>query len=348
MPIPTVILLSAICSLVQSSEFHDVAPGAAPVVTAASSQYFERTFNRLVAAPVQHVFPVAPPPPVIVDAKTTITPVIPTNPPQPVPADPNIAIAIATAQAAAPVATILLPPYPFGLPPTFGFIPSPPPFNVPSENPNKESTTPKPTTQATTEKDLEVAPLPSNNDNSFAQALPSNENVNFRQYLAPPLPVQPLPQPARPYQPPRPDPRPLLPQPLPQLPPVPQVPQKLKTTVEVVPVPLTYIAPPPEFTHSHIHAHHHGHHGHHGHHAHIKVSKHAHYHTYIPKKAKIIIRPVRVHTIRVPARLVAYKATARSSVPRYPQNALRVSGPKEREPTTFRPLNRPVTKPPRL
>ncbi|CAH2039667.1 unnamed protein product, partial [Iphiclides podalirius] len=314
----TIILLSTACGLVRSSGVGLAAQaGPAPVVTAASSQYFERTFNRLVAAPpaLEPVFPVAPPPPVIPVVRAPIVPVapaptffpvaqppaavpvaqipnvirvtpnrlIPLQPPRPVfiqpttkdnqsptvpensvqnaPSDPNIAIAVATANAAAPVATILLPPYPFGPPPSFGFIPSSPTF-VPEDKLEKESTTQTPKTEATsTEKTNEfTTPVSSNSDNSFVQALPSNENVDFKQYLPPPgqLPLMPhsvqRPQTVAP-----------------QLP----RPQKLKTSVEVVPVPLTYIAPPPLKKHHPLKL--------------VKVTKHIH--TFIPT-GKIIIRPV--------------------------------------------------------
>ncbi|CAG4950337.1 unnamed protein product [Colias eurytheme] len=325
-----VLLFSLACELVHSSGIHEQQPvatlGAAPVVTAASSQYFQRTFNRLVAvppvlepAPVAPVFPVAPQPPVFVEAtRTTVLPAAPTSPPRQEPVNPNVAIAVATAHAAAPVATILLPPYPFGLP-AFGFIP--PADNFPTDNPNRESTTQRPSTKtATTQREQEATTaVPSNIDNSFVQALPSNENVNFRQYLAPPLPQQ-VPQPA-------------------------QRPQKLKTTVEVVPVPLTYIAPPP------LGLHHHHHHQHHHHHHSLALKAVPHVHTFIPK-TRIIIRPVsaplRVRTIRVPAALVAYRAPqrARNAPRRIMQNQR--SNSRDIEPTTFRPVNRPLNKPPRL
>lgn len=293
-----VIFLSLTCGYVRSSGFHPVAvPGTAPIVTAASSQYFERTFNRLVAAPLNPVVPVAPvfpvlpappvvqhipavpPPPVVVDAKrTTSIPVTPTLQPQGSAVDPNVAIAIATAHAAAPVATILLPPYPFGLPPTFGFVPQtqqPEPTTSENSNNNRESTTSRTTVQikTTTERepqDLSTS-LPSNIDNSFAQALPSNQNVNFKQYLAPPLPTRPQP-----------------------LPPVSR-PQKFKTNVEVVPVPLAYIAPPPL---SALHHHHHHQHHHHHHHQHQALKLVPHIHKLVPK-TRIIVRPVTSHRIRV-------------------------------------------------
>lgn len=175
-----------------------------PVVTSASSQYFERTFNRLVVpSAVAPVVPVAPPPqaaPVIplspaptvfVEPTRTVPVVVNTQPlpssPPLQPDQPNIAIAVATAHAAAPVATILLPPYPFGFPPTFGFIPSEQPTNNADEN------TKEPTTQRNTEKEATTTPEPttapvdaSNSDNNFVQALPSNEDINFNLY-GPPL-----------------------------------------------------------------------------------------------------------------------------------------------------------------
>ncbi|XP_046968473.1 vegetative cell wall protein gp1-like [Vanessa cardui] len=351
----TVILLSITCGIVKSSGFHPVAPaGTAPVVTAASSQYFERTFNRLVAAPVQPFIPVAPAPPipvapapqpiipvlplpparpVIVDASRTTPAGNPTNqlPPQSAPSDPNVAIAVATAHAAAPVATILLPPYPFGLPPSFGFIPqSPQAPPQPTDNPkvNRESTTRRTTsTQVTTTESVQEAttPVPSNIDNSFAQALPSDQNVNFKQYLAPAPAQRPAPRPA--------------PVPIPR-------PQKVKTNVEVVPVPLAYIAPPPLDLHHH---HHHQHHHHHHQHQALKVVPHIH--TFIPK-TRIIIRPVtsplRIRTVTTPAGFATYgpPRLVKRVVKRYPQNIK--SRSRDTEPTTFRPVNLPFTKPPRV
>lgn len=304
------VVLAAVCSIGHSSGVgvHEaVAP--APVVTAASSQYFERTFNRLVAAqPVfEPVIPVAQTPPVVVEPVTKNVPV-PVHPTQSLP-PPNVAIAVATAHAAAPVATILLPPYPFGLPPSIGFIPAPP-INVPDEERPRESTT-KPSTKATTREPEPTTPLPSpsNTDNSFAQPLPSNQHNNFNQYYAPPV----------------------------QLPVT--KPQKLKTSVEVVPVPLQYIAPPPML-------HHHHHHHHHG----VKPVKIVH--AFVPR-AKIIIRPVssplRIRRVRIPVRLVAYRpVNARNGARRFPQNVRLRTNAREAEPTTFRPLNRPITKPPRI
>nr|XP_026486784.1 calphotin-like [Vanessa tameamea] len=340
-----VILLSITCGIVKSSGFHPVGPaGAAPIVTAASSQYFERTFNRLVAAPVQPFIPVAPAPPIpVAPAPQPIIPVLPLPPARPVvvdaprttpvgnptnalpsqsaPSDPNVAIAVATAHAAAPVATILLPPYPFGLPPSFGFIPqSPQAPPQPTDNPkiNRESTTRRTTsTQVTTTERVQEAttPVSSNIDNSFAQALPSNQNVNFKQYLAPA---------------PAPNPRP----------------QKVKTNVEVVPVPLAYIAPPPLDLHHH---HHHQHHHHHHQHQALKVVPHIH--TFIPK-TRIIVRPatslLRVRTVTIPAGFAKYgpPEMVKKVVKRYPQNIK--SRSRDTEPTTFRPVNFPFTKPPRI
>ncbi|CAH0729707.1 unnamed protein product, partial [Brenthis ino] len=344
----TVILLSISCGYVQGSVIHPVAvPGTAPVVTAASSQYFERTFNRLVPAPANPVIPVAPafpvlpaPPilpsipiapasPVVIDAKTTTSlPVSPTAvQPQSSAVDPNVAIAIATAHAAAPVATILLPPYPFGFPPTFGFIPqTQQPLPSTSENPinNRETTTRRTTTVQlrTTEREQEATtPVPSNIDNSFAQPLPSNQNVNFRQYLAPPAPES--------------------------LPPPTSRPQKVKTNVEVVPVPLAYIAPPPLDSYHHHHQHHHHHHHHH---QALKVVPHIH--TFIPK-TKIIIRPAtssyRVRTVKVPVGFATYgpPKLVKKIVKRYPQNIV-ASRSRDIESTTFHSINRPFTKPPRV
>lgn len=304
-----------------------------PVVAAQSSQYFERTFNRLIAAqPVLETVPfaqvpvqvapapslirVVPAPPVIhfaqlpslsVEPVTKIVPAPPVAPTQNVPVEPNIAVAVATAHAASPVTTILLPPYPFAPPQSIGFIPPVPPINVPDEG-TKESTTKSSTiVTQTTPREPEPTtpiPLPSNTANSFAQALPSNQNVNYNQVYGPPRPPQ-----ARP--------------------------QKLRTSVEVVPVPLEYISPPPLL--AHLHHHHHHHHPHHGHH-------NAHIHTFIPAPAKLIVRPVRLHKVRVPVRLVKYRRPlparniARSDVVRA----------RDPEPTTFSPVNRPVTKPPRV
>ncbi|KAM3966318.1 cuticular protein hypothetical 22 [Aphomia sociella] len=313
-----VLALSALCYVVQSSGVaHN--PGViavpavsavqnGPVVTAASSQYFERTFNRLVAPPVlEPVIPVAPPPPVIVQpVPNAAVPVSPIDPTVGAPVQPNIAIAVATAHAAAPVATILLPPYPFGPPPSIGFIPPSPPINVPDED-RKESTT-EPTTRTATKTTSRApeatTPIPSNSDNNFVQALPSNQNVNFKQYYAPPQYTQ---APLRPK------------------------PQKLKTSVEVVPVPLQYISPPPIV-----------------HHTHAPIIKHVH--TYVP--AKIILRPAspyRIRTVRRPVRLVTYRApsSARLVVPRNTQNNGRPVT-RDIEPTTFRPFIRPTTKPPRV
>ncbi|CAH2091198.1 unnamed protein product [Euphydryas editha] len=346
----TVILLSITCGIAKSSGFHPVAPnGAAPVVTAASSQYFERTFNRLVAAPlipvaptlpVAPTVPVAPAPapiipvlslpparPVVVDAKNTPVTVTPTiaSPPQNANLDPNVAIAVATAHAAAPVATILLPPYPFGLPPSFGFIPqSSQTPSQPPENPtlNRESTTRKTTTTkiTTTEREEEATTaLPSNIDNSFAQALPSNQNVNFKQYLAP----SPVPRPSPVYRP-----------------------QDVKTNVEVVPVPLAYIAPPPLSSH-----HHHHHQHHHHHHPHQAFKAVPHIHTFIPK-TRIIIRPatssLRIRPVTIPASFTTYglPRSNKKVVKRFPQNNKSIS--RITEPTTFRPLSLPFNEPPRL
>lgn len=275
-------------------------------VLAASSQYFERTFNRLVVPPqLEPVIPVAPPPPVLVQpTPSAAVPVLPIEPTVNAPIQPNVAIAIATAHAAAPVATILLPPYPFGPPPTIGFIPPNPPINVPDED-RKESTTQLTTKEVkTTPREPEsTTPLPSNSDNNFVQALPSNQNVNFKQYYAPPLPLEP----------PKPK------------------PQKLKTSVEIVPVPLQYISPPPLVQH-----------------APIKAIKHVH--TYVP--TKIIIRPIsshRIRTVRRPVRLVKYRIplTARIGSPGAPQNVRRPIV-RDIEPTTLRPFIRPTTRPPRV
>ncbi|KPJ16815.1 hypothetical protein RR48_13671 [Papilio machaon] len=385
----TVIVLSAACGLVQSSGVSLAGPAPpAPVVTAASSQYFERTFNRLVAAPpaIQPVYPVASPPQVIPVARATQfipvapappvvpvapapvipvapvpnvfrvapvpgvfplqpprpvfvqpttkdkpEPMAPTNPPQSAPTDPNVAIAIATANAAAPVATFLLPPYPFGPPPSFGFIPSSPAF-VPDEDREKEKTT-ETTSQTegtTTEKENETTtPVPTNIDNNFVQALPSNNNVNFREYLPPPfqLPLTPDAPQRQPQLPPLSRPTQLQPRPT-YLPPLarPQAgrPQKVKTSVEVVPVPLTYIAPPPLKKHHPVKL--------------IKVTKHIH--TFIPA-GKIIIRPVS-HTIRSVGNAVYAKAygapiTAKK-VAFYRKTISRRSKTRDIEPTTLRPL----------
>ncbi|CAB3259835.1 unnamed protein product [Arctia plantaginis] len=222
----TVLSLTLICGLVKSSGV-GVAPlplagsipplANAPVVTAASSQYFERTFNRLVVPPVvapvasvvppplAPVIPLPPAPTVFVEPTRNVPVVVNTQPSSPPrqPDQPNIAIAVATAHAAAPVATILLPPYPFGFPPTFGFIPSEQPTNNPDEN------TKEPTTQKSTEKEATTTPEPaivpvdaSNSDNNVVQALPSNEDINFNLYGPPPQgsrpQFQPLPQPQAP------------------------------------------------------------------------------------------------------------------------------------------------------
>ncbi|XP_028167258.1 calphotin-like [Ostrinia furnacalis] len=306
--IRSVIALFALCGAVQSSVEHGQAvfpvfPVAQqippPVVTSASSQYFERTFNRLIAPPV---IPVAPAPPVFVQPTPNAVPIAPSpSPGEPV--QPNIAIAVATAHAAAPVATILLPPYPFGPPPTIGFIPPSPPINVPDES-RKESTT-QPTTKvetkATTRQPEATTPLPASSDNSFSQALPSNQNINFKQFYGPP----------------------------PQLPPQ-MKPQKVKTSVEIVPVPLTYIAPPPLKLQA------------------VKTVKH--YHTYVPLKSKLIIRPVHSHShpiriVRRPVRLV-HRVPLSDRIGSAPNVRRPMS--REIEPTTFSPFVRSATKPPRV
>ncbi|XP_013172716.1 PREDICTED: extensin-like [Papilio xuthus] len=385
----TVIVLSAVCGLVQSSGVSLAGPAPpAPVVTAASSQYFERTFNRLVAAQpaIQPVFPVAPPPQVIPVArapqfipvapahpvvpvapapvipvapvpnvfrvapvpgvfplqvprpvfvqpatKDKPEPVAPTNPPQNAPTDPNVAIAIATANAAAPVATFLLPPYPFGPPPSFGFIPSSPTF-VPEEDRENESTTEtKSQTEATTtEKENETTtPVPTNIDNNFVQALPSNNNVNFREYLPPPFQLLLTPDaPQRqPQLPPVSRPTQLQPRPtyLPALSrPHTGRPQKVKTSVEVVPVPLTYIAPPPLKKHHPVKL--------------VKVTKHIH--TFIPA-GKIIIRPIshRVHPVGNAVYAKAYVTPiSGKKLAFYRKTISKRSKTRDIEPTTLRPL----------
>ncbi|XP_045516835.1 ras-associated and pleckstrin homology domains-containing protein 1-like [Pieris brassicae] len=341
-------VLTVLCGVAYGSGIHEIQPaGAAPIVTAASSQYFERIFNRLVAAPVLEQVPVAPvlpappqvipvsaPPPIIVEAtRSTVLPAPPTSPPQNQPTDPNVAIAVATANAAAPVATILLPPYPFGFPPGFNFIPQPV-ANFPNDDPSKESTTQfgQKTFKTTTPREQEQAttPVPSNIDNSFVQALPTNENAYvFREYLAPQPPPQ-VPQGSfqqvpSPQQFPLPD----------------KKPQKYKTTVEVVPVPLTYIAPPPEGLHNHHHHHPHHHHS-------LKLKAVPHVHTFIPQTKIILIRPKleAYRVLRVPARSVLYKAKYRNSPKRISKSPQPYN--REIEPTTFKPINRPFTKPPRL
>ncbi|CAK1586235.1 unnamed protein product [Parnassius mnemosyne] len=365
----TISLLLTACGLVQSSGVSLPAGNApAPVVTASSSQYFERNFNRLVPAQpaLEPVYPVAPPPPVVQIARApTFVPVappppvlpvaqipnvirvapvprvipflparpvsgepttknnqeppMPVNPQQNIPSDPNVAIAVATANAAAPVATILLPPYPFGPPPSLGFIPPWPVFNTPEGKRENESTTTISTTRTeatTTEKESETTtPVPSNVDNSFAQALPSNDNVNFRQYLPPPFQL-----PLEPYLPPMRRPQTARP---------PQArPQKVKTAVEVVPVPLTYIAPPPLKKHHPVKL--------------IKVTKHIH--TFIPT-GKIIIRPVshRMRSIRNPAYIILYRKPtfAKKVAAGYPQAVSSRSKSRDVEPTTFRPVISP-------
>ncbi|CAG5025743.1 unnamed protein product [Parnassius apollo] len=363
----TISLFLAACGLVQSSGVNLLAPAGAPapVVTASSSQYFERNFNRLVPAQpaLQPVYPVAPPPPVVEVAraptfvpvapaspvipvaqvpnvirvapvprvvpflparpvfgepttKNNQEPATPVNPQQNIPADPNVAFAVATANAAAPVATILLPPYPFGPPPSLGFIPPWPVFNTPEVKRENESTTTSTTrTQATTtERESETTtPVPSNVDNSFAQALPSNDNVNFRQYLPPPFQL-----PLEPYSPPMGRPQTARP---------PQAkPQKVKTAVEVVPVPLTYIAPPPLKKHHPVKL--------------IKVTKHIH--TFIPT-GKIIIRPVSYRTRAKPAYVIVYRKPtfAKKVAAGYPQAVSSRSKSRDVEPTTFRSVIRP-------
>ncbi|XP_068618710.1 uncharacterized protein [Battus philenor] len=372
----TITLLLAVCSLVQSSGVGLVAqPDLAPVVTAASSQYFERTFNRLVAAPPlpapvfpvaspPQLIPVAQPPPVVPFAqvpaviaapqpplpipsvpnlfrvvpvprvtpqpanpvfiqpttKNNQEPSVPVNPPLSTSSDPNVAIAVATANAAAPVATILLPPYPFGPPPSFGFIPSSPTFTL-NDKREKESTTENQmqSVATTTEKQKEfTTPVPSNIDNNFVQALPSNENVNFKQYLPPPfqLPLEPTSPPlAR------------MPMVNPQLP----RPQKVKTSVEVVPVPLTYIAPP-QLKKNHP----------------VKIIKiHKHVHTFIPS-GKIVIRPVshKVLSVGNSAYALAYrKPVSAKNVAQYPKIISKRTKSRDVEPITLRTFSRPGNEP---
>lgn len=382
--------------MVQGSGVHHAVPIAnAPVVTASSSQYFERTFNRLVAPPLfveqqrpQQFVPVQPIQPIPVQPVTHLQPVpsfqsvIPIQPVQPLqpaqslqpapsqPVEPNVAIAIATANAAAPVATILLPPYPFGFPPSFGFIPR---EQATDDKTKEETTTQNPTTQTdvkTTREPEATTQEPDASDNTAVQALPSNQDesqVNFRQYLGPlpsnhnfkqysapsPLPsnqnvnfrqyLGPNPQPQRPQH--------HLPLALPE--PVPHHhhnhhphkqfhvhPLKLKTLVEVQRVPLAYIAPPPlpHFGYNHKA---------------IKVVKHVH--SFVPSKAKLIIRPV-LKTRSIPAN-TGYKVHRAGyqlphplqlrSIALRSQNA-RPFITKEIEPTTFRPFPIPNTQPPRL
>ncbi|XP_048487718.1 calphotin-like [Plutella xylostella] len=183
-----------------------------PTVLAQSSQYFQRTFNRLVAAPgvlEAPVVPVAEHPPVVPEPPATRPP-SPPAPTQPVflNAQPNVAIAVATAHAAAPVATVLLPPYPFGLPPGFTF-----PINVVPTEEEETPRDPEPTT-TTTQRAPPQQPQPnpaSLNLETFSQGLPSNQNGNFKQYYAPPIQQIPLEM-------------------------TPPKPIKLKTSVEVVPL----------------------------------------------------------------------------------------------------------------
>ncbi|XP_048487774.1 proline-rich extensin-like protein EPR1 [Plutella xylostella] len=270
-----------------------------PTVLAQSSQYFQRTFNRLVAAPgvlEAPVVPVAEHPPVVPEPPATRPP-SPPAPTQPVflNAQPNVAIAVATAHAAAPVATVLLPPYPFGLPPGFTF-----PINVVPTEEEETPRDPEPTT-TTTQRAPPQQPQPnpaSLNLETFSQGLPSNQNGNFKQYYAPPIQQIPLEM-------------------------TPPKPIKLKTSVEVVPVPLQYIAPPP-----------------------IRSQPIRHIHTFVPTKARIIIRPV-VHR---PARLVIYRRPVPSSrnVPRIAPVMMRRMANKDAEPTTVRPFDLPTTKPPRV
>ncbi|KAG6442277.1 hypothetical protein O3G_MSEX002203 [Manduca sexta] len=369
-------------------------PGVAPVVTAASSQYFERTYNRLVAAPPIPLAPSVPlAPPVQVAPALPVAPVIPVAPrpqpvfvpvannvpvpgvsPQPVtesPSDPNVAIAVATAHAAAPVATILLPPYPFGLPPGFAFVP-PQPNNVPAERPI-ESTTPTTTRQTeatTTEREPDTTPVPSNSDNSFVQALPSNQDINFKLYGPPrpqhwsqqqPLPLPdsapsaprpqqlPLPLPAqRPQQWPQQQPLPSA-QPRPQQQPWPQKRPQAQPWLQSQPHPHVHFhaikpqklktlvevvkAPLAYIAPPPLVTH--------EPHRHIKIIKHVY--GFVPESsAKIIIRPVstKIRAVRVPAHL-PYKGQISARNVRTPVNRIT-------EPTTFSPFNKPNTKPPRV
>lgn len=357
-----VLCVTSICSVVHSSGVHHFnAPiGGAPVVTASSSQYFQRTFNRLVAAPplvpvsVPPLVPVAPAPPVFLQPAQSLPaplpppqvisfravppvhniPLQPVQPAQPAqPVEPNVAIAIATAYAA-PVATILLPPYPFGFPPGYGLIPQERPSNGDAKSQDPEQTTMKTTTQVevqTTLRETETTtPLPAGSDTNFDQASsnqdpnfnqflppasrpqpqPSNQDINFRQYLAP-APPRPQGQPSnqnvnfrqyltpqRPQLQPQPQFQHTLPEPHHHHHLYPHIhvngkPQKLTTVVEIEKAPLAYIAPPPLPKYPHNHEA-------------IKVVKHVH--TFVPAKAKLIIRPVTHHHIRsVPVKVLEYK-----------------------------------------
>lgn len=274
--------------------------GPAPIVTAASSQYFQRTFNRLVAAPPVVEAPivtVTPVTPQVIAAQPVVinTPVTEIRPE--ISPESNLAIAIATAHAA-PVSTILLPPFPFA-PHTLPLLPEFTPINVSSKEETTEKTGNKNTKEPVTSRPRTPEFIePASNNNDLSQ-LPLETNTKiFDSYGM-----------------------------------VPPKPQKLKTEVEIVPVPLTYIMPPP-----------------------IKQQPIKYVHKFVP--SKIIIRPVKyisaplriryivpkkLSSYRVPSQQRSFNPSSPQIFPGRPTNSIR-----DTEPTTFRPFLRPNTKPPRL
>lgn len=264
-----------------------------PVVAASSSQYFQRTFNRLVVAPPIFETPVVPVSHVVpqflpvepVTPRPVVNEIIPIDAATP---DTNIAIAIATAHAA-PVSTLLLPPLAVA-PSTFPIFPV---FTPANKDDTAEKATSKPiikTPQKNPVKDTEPIEPASNNNDLSQLPLETNSNV-FNPYG--------------------------------------RKPEKLKTQVEIVPVPLAYIAPPPLKKYQAI----------------------KHVHSFVPTHSKIIIRPVKY--VRVPIKIrtkpvyskAPYRVVNNRGIP------LRAGSPiisRDTEPTTFSPFIRPNTKPPRL
>ncbi|GBP35125.1 hypothetical protein EVAR_28324_1 [Eumeta japonica] len=383
----TVLVLSALCVCVRASGVLHAGP--APVVTAASSQYFQRTFNRLVAAPVLETPIVVAEAPVV--PETAIVPVAAAAPINPSgtaqPADPNVAIAIATAHAARPINTFIFPSFPVA-PSTVNFLPIPPTNETPKDKPREEVTprTPRVTTLRTTaappppQPEFNQASASSSSNNDFQPApsassstdnavLPisssSNHNNNFNRYPPPvqrPFPTDNIVN--RPY-PPKND---ILPVPafssqnnnFNQYGPPVHRPLPSNNNFNIRPqIPHTYSHPQKFQTPS----------GHSQklkttveivraplayiappplHHHHIK-----HIHTFVP--AKVVVRPI-TYTSLSPARLRSRVAVGRTSPAQArsfnvvsPQIPLRNPLiPRDIEPTTFSPFRRSNTKPPKI
>lgn len=216
----------------------------APVVTSASSQYFERIFSRLLVMPPVLEAPVFNPE---LPRQPAFQPPITNQEESPTDVS-SVAFAVATAQAA-PVSTLLLPPFPFSQPQTIAFIAPVPPINV--QDPANNERDIEPTTErknSNLELEETTTSLPSTAATEYKQGLPSDDNVNFHPYLPP-------------------------------------TPQKEKTSVEVVPVPLTYFTPPPPTRFR-------------------QTTKHF----YIPAKTKITIIPSPPKLgLHVPARIIIHK-----------------------------------------